>query len=151
MSEVAIFFLLIEGSFAIQSKGLSSIQEIKGSGEIKDLELLSYNLMLDLCSNMKRWVTNIKDASSIQSIYSEFSKWEVDVTKYAQSERGVALSMKLEALNIEPYSGQSLDSYQAAFIGKNGNEKWHVSGILKIELKESWITRNELYRISITA
>jgi len=144
--------LLLQGAFMLQSRGVSMTAEVEGAGELKDLELLSYNILLDLCLNLKNWVVNLTDPGDVQQFVPKLMAWEGSIRHYVEGEGGaVSLEISFDDPRIESYHGQEVDRFQMSYIGSSGSTKWHISGVLSIKVTESWITRSSIYRISIVA
>lgn len=150
MGEALVFVLLVEGSFAMRANTATSSTEVAASGQIKDVELLSYNIMLDFCLQTKNLVagSNMSDPTAMQGLISNLSAWKDTVTQFVD-ERGYSVNITFSGLDVEPYNGQSYDKFQMGYIGVTGNEKWHLSGTVIVNVTEDWISEDAVYNISI--
>lgn len=149
LSEVVIFVLLLQGAFMLQSRGVSMTAEVEWAGEVKDLELLSYNILLDLCQNLKNWAVNLTDSGDAQQFIPKLMAWEDSIRNYVEEGGTISLEISFDGPRIEGYHGQELDRFQMGHIGTSGSARWHISGVLYVKTTESWITRSSIYRISI--
>ncbi|RWX73993.1 MAG: hypothetical protein Metus_0018 [Candidatus Methanosuratincola subterraneus] len=60
-----------------------------------------------------------------------------------------SLSVHIESVLVEEYSGQAVDSCQMRFAGKTGDEKWLVTGELYVEFWNEEILFRANHRIKI--
>jgi len=123
--------------------------EVEGAGEVKDLELLSYNILLDLCLNLKNWAVNLTDSGDTQQFIPKLMAWEDSIRNYVEEGGAISLEIYFDGPRIEGYHGQEVDRFQMGYIGTSGSARWHISGVLYVKTTESWITWNSIYRISI--
>jgi hypothetical protein len=152
--EVLVFVVLIQCSVVTQSLGVASVIEVAAGSEAKDAELLSYNAMLDLCLNLKEFVPslNMSDPNVSSQIQLEVDQWNTNFTRYVDNEmNGDSLIITVSNISFEPYNGQAIDQYQMNYVGKTGNEKWHIFGSMSIKVSNSWMTELTNFNISIIA
>ncbi|MBM5805085.1 MAG: hypothetical protein FJZ49_03315 [Candidatus Verstraetearchaeota archaeon] len=123
--------------------------EVEGAGEVKNLELLSYNILLDLCLNLKNWAVNLTDSGDGQQFIPKLMAWEDSIRNYVEGGGTISLEISFDGPRIDGYYGQEVDGFQMGYIGTSGSARWHISGVLYVKTTESWITRSAIYRISI--
>lgn len=150
MGEVLVFVLLLEGAIAMRYDSATSSTEVAACEQIKDVELLSYNIMLDFCLHAKNFVanSNMSNPAALQELVSNLSAWRGAVTSFVDGE-GYSANISFSGLTVEPYQGQSYDKFQMGYIGTNGGEMWYLSGVLSVNVSEGWITQDTVYNISI--
>ncbi len=122
--------------------------QVRGSGEVKDLELLSYNILFDLCNRMKGWVRDAEQPIDPRGLEGKVSGWTEAVARYAAGE-GISAEIVLDGLTIEENHGQPVDRHQMAYIMQTGTEKWYLTATLTVRLAEGWIARETIYGIAI--
>ena len=148
-----VFMLVFECVFAMHSSEVVSSAEVAASSKVKDMELISYNVMLDFCLQFKRWAVsyqNMSDPGTLQNIDSNIGVWSTNVVKYVDSSgEQESLFIGISGLEIVTYSGQAYDRYQMGYLGVSGSEKWFVTGTLTVTVSCPWMTRVSNYNISI--
>jgi hypothetical protein len=150
---VLVFILLLESAFAVHSSEVASSAEVIASTQIKDMELISYNVMLDFCLQFKGWSAafqNSTDPNTLQNLDPNIASWSSKIVNFVEnSSEPIHLSLEISALDVVPYDGQPYDKYQMCYIGVSGSEKWFVTGVLIVTVTCPWLTRVSTYNISI--
>ncbi|MEN3035002.1 MAG: hypothetical protein ABC537_01745 [Candidatus Methanosuratincola sp.] len=130
-------------------------KELKREAEATDLlkgfEFTSYNLLFDLCSYLKAHenFTSLEEAN--QGITHILDRWCSQINSNPKSGGVCSLSVHIESVLVEEYSGQAVDSWQMRFAGKMEGNKWLVTGELHVEFwgGEMLFRANHRIRIAI--
>jgi hypothetical protein len=152
VSEALVFFLLLECAFALRARDVVLASEVVAGEEAKNQELLSYNVMLDFCLGAKTWVAgaNMSSPMAVQELTAYMNAWKARVLNYINfGNQNESLEIAFSSLSIQPYTGQSYDRFQMAYVGITGNEKWFISGILTLSVNGVMVSKDTTFNIAI--
>lgn len=147
-----VFILLLECAFTLRARDAISASEVIAGGEAKDQELLSYNIMLDFCLQIKSWTTsaNVSSPMAPEELGTYMDTWKDTILNYLNSGgQNESVGIQFSGLSIQPYQGQSYDKFQMAYIGITGHEKWQISGILTLKVNGIFVSKETSFNIDI--
>lgn len=145
ISEVVIVIMIFESATLIHENGGRYLLELKVVEKVKDFEMLSYNIMFDLCLNMRHWVSNADEPLEKEHIEYKLAGWMRNVREILQSEGEVELVV--EDLQITRYEGQPCDAVQMAFIGRQDMPSKYISGTLFVSFDWLFVKTNREFKI----
>lgn len=149
ISEALILILVVDGIFTFASWQERLEHEAEAADLLEDMEFASYNALFDLCWHLKsnmagRTLEEARDeALNLTTQWCEtLSGWKSAILP---DTRMVA---RVDPIQVEAFSGQSLDSFQMKYIGEV-ERGWFISGTLVVEFWKEGLLLRATYEVRI--
>lgn len=149
VSQVVVIIILLQTAVLINESSERYAVEVKVVEKIRDLETISYNILLDLCLNLKRWVTGEGGSMDMFEVEEKLDSWIESVKEVIGDETNVEITV--ENLQITRYEGQACDAFQMAFIGRENLTGWYISGVIKVNLEWLFVKSHKEFKINMAA
>jgi hypothetical protein len=147
VSQVVIAIMILQSVALINSSMDKYIVEIEAVEKIKDLEMFSYNIMFDLCYNLKKWGPDLEAGAGCGTLDKRLAAW-MDGVKDLLRDEG-SLELEVKDLQVEEYNGQPCDAVQMAFIGGDERCGKYISGTLLVDFDWLFIEMHREFNIRI--
>ncbi|MEM4658161.1 MAG: hypothetical protein QXX77_07055 [Candidatus Methanosuratincola sp.] len=148
VSQVVISIIILQSMALINANENRYLVELETMEKIKNFEMFSYNIMFDLCINLKNWAPELAVGEDRGVLEVKLEDWMTRV-KFIFKEEG-NLELKIEDLRVEEYKGQPCDSVQMAFIGKENLYGKYISGTLFVDFEWLFVKLHKDFRICIS-
>ncbi len=100
---------------------------------LKEFEFTSYNLLFDLC----RYLKSNAEAPTLDNARQEISSLAEEWCAFINDGTGLkefnSPVVSVGYISVEEYTWQQLDEFQMRYSGYTGEERWFVTGGLRIE------------------
>lgn len=147
--QAIVFLLILQTALAIEADVAETANELKSASARGMMDITSENVMLDCCLSLHTWVGESAEPTT-EEIISMAGGWEERVMEYLYS-MGMNSTVALTDVVVELLANQTADPLQMGFLGKMGNEQWHISALLKVCLLMDTFGTEIFYPISIIA
>ncbi len=149
ISQVLVVMVILQSATLINTNAKMHLLEMETAEKIKDFEMISYNIMFDLCLNLKKWVSEMDGSAENREIEVEgrLIGWITEVEEYFGRESNIQVIVS--GIEVVEYKGQACDIVQMAFIGKENLTGWYVSGIMSVDLEWLFVKSHKVFRINI--
>ncbi|MDI9644392.1 MAG: hypothetical protein QFX35_04130 [Candidatus Verstraetearchaeota archaeon] len=149
ISEAIILLLVVNGILTIASLQGRLEEETEAVDLLKSLEFSSYNALFDLCWFLKSNTDGTPELVD-EEVLNLSCRWCETVCGWGCTTiQGVRMMARIDSISVEAYDGQSLDTYQMRYIGRDGNEQWFISGTLIVEFWKEGPLFSATYEIRI--
>lgn len=148
-AQTFVFLLVLYSVAAIESEVREVAAKIDTASKLSEMGMISENVMLDCCFTLHGWVRGCSEPTS-EGIILEAAGWEGRVTEYLDS-AGFNCTIALEDIVVESLANQTHDLLQMGFLGEKGDERWHVTATLKVQLFSHLLSNEAIHQICIIA
>ncbi len=147
VSQVIIAIMILQSVALINSSVDKYLLEIEAVEKIKDFEMFSYNIMFDLCYNLKKWSSDMGAGADFGMLDEKLVAWMDGIKDLLRNEG--SLELEIKDLQVEEYNGQPCDAVQMAFIGGDGLSDKYISGTLLVDFEWLFIEMHKEFKICI--
>ncbi|MCX8182574.1 MAG: hypothetical protein N3D12_05595 [Candidatus Methanomethyliaceae archaeon] len=146
-SQVVIALMILQSVVFINANVGRHLAELETVEKMKDFEMFSYNIMLDLCYNLKKWAPELGAGADPEVLEVKLTGWINSVKELFKNEGN--LELEINDLRMEEYKGQPCDSIQMAFLGNENHSGKYISGALSVRFEWLFVKLHREFRICV--